>query len=98
MFDGFCHALGDDLLNDFVAEYAHETPPESYTLYDLGRRFTDYLEANRPDRDKELRENWIDFIVDLARFERSLFATFDCPGAEGMELTLLNTPERQLKA
>ena len=49
MFDGFCHALGDDLLNDFVAEYVREAPPESYTLYDLGRRFTDYLEANRPD-------------------------------------------------
>ena len=80
MFDGFCHALGDELFNDFVAEYAREAPPESYTLYDLGRRFTDYLEVNRPDRDEELRESWIDFIVDLARFERSVFCDVRLPG------------------
>ncbi|MFT5797782.1 MAG: hypothetical protein ACI84R_001846 [Candidatus Azotimanducaceae bacterium] len=97
-FPALCHALGDELFNDFVAEYVREAPPESYTLYDLGRRFTDYLEANRPDRDEELREGWIDFIVDLARFERSVFATFDCPGAEGMELAQRDTPDCQLKA
>jgi hypothetical protein len=97
-FLALCHALGDELFNDFVAEYVREAPPESYTLYDLGRRFTEYLEANRPDRDEELREGWIDFTVDLTRFERSVFAAFDCPGAEGMELALLETPDRQLKA
>ena len=97
-FPALRHALGTELFNDFVAEYIREAPPESYTLYDLGRRFAGYLEANRPDRDAETREGWIDFIVDLARFERAVFATFDCPGAEEMTLATPDTPDSALVA
>ena len=60
-----------------------EAPPESNTLYDLGRRFAAFLEANRPDRDGP-RESWSDFFVDLTRFERAVFVSFDGPGAVGM--------------
>ncbi len=84
-FPALCHALGEALFNDFVADYIRERPPESHTLYDLGRRFPAWLEESRPDRDlpPAERETWIDFMVDLARFERQVFAMFDAPGHEG---------------
>ena len=97
-FPALCHALGEELFNDFVADYVRDAPPESYTLYDLGRRFADFLEANRPDRNAKTREGWIDFIVDMARFERSVFTTFDCPGAEDLTLATQDTPDRHLTA
>jgi len=96
-FPALCHALGAELFNDFVAEYVREAPPESYTLYDLGRRFPGFLEANRPDRDAEERESWIDFVVDLSRFERAVFTRFDCPGAEDMDLATQDTPDADLR-
>jgi hypothetical protein len=84
-FPALCHALKDELFTDFAHEYLQARPPESYTLYDLGRRFPDYLDETRPDREEveENRESWIDFMVDLARFERRLFVMFDAPGHEG---------------
>ena len=48
-FPALCHALGAALFDDFVADYIRDHPPESHTLYDLGRRFPAFLEDNRPD-------------------------------------------------
>ena len=79
------HALGAALFNDFADEYLRDCPSNSYTLYDLGLRFSDWIERNRPDRDAapEAREHWIDFMVDLAHYECALFQLFDAPGHEG---------------
>ena len=79
------HALGAALFADFAAEYLRDCPSNSYTLYDLGLRFPDWIERNRPDRDAapEAREHWIDFMVDLAHYESALFQLFDAPGHEG---------------
>ncbi|WP_299690723.1 DNA-binding domain-containing protein [uncultured Tateyamaria sp.] len=96
-FPALCHALGAGLFNDFVSEYVRDAPPESYTLYDLGRRFADFLEAHRPDRDAPDREVWIDFVVDLARFERSVFVTFDGPGAEDLPTATAQTTDAALR-
>lgn len=87
-FPALCHALGEDLFNDFARQYLVAHPPKSHTLYDLGRGLPGYLEGQRPDASKpvELREGWIDFMVDLARFERRLFVMFDAPGHEGRAL------------
>lgn len=84
-FPALCHALGKDLFTDFARQYLQACPPRSYTLYALGARFPDYLEQTRPDRDavQKDREGWIDFMVDLARYEYSLFTMFDAPGHEG---------------
>ena len=94
-FPALCHALGAELFDDFVADYIRDAPPESYTLYDLGRRFPAWLDANRPDRDAP-RESWIDFMVDLARFEYAIFAMFDAPGHEGKHFATADTPDAQL--
>ena len=98
-FPALCHALGPPLFDDFVADYVRERPPESHTLYDLGRRFPAFLEESRPDRDlgPGQREAWIDFMVDLARFERAVFAMFDAPGHEGKPLADRATEDRRLR-
>jgi hypothetical protein len=97
-FPALCHALGEPLFNDFVAEYIRERPPESHTLYDLGRRFPAFLDESRPDRDQpEEREVWIDFMIDLARFERQMFVMFDAPGHEGRPFATPETPDARLR-
>ena len=98
-FPALRHALGDGLFDDFVADYVRDRPPESHTLYDLGRRFPAFLEESRPDADLPAgeRETWIDFMVDLARFERQVFAMFDAPGHEGGTFADADTPDMRLR-
>lgn len=98
-FPALCHALDEALFDDFVADYVRERPPQSHTLYDLGRRFPEWLEDSRPDRDAAAgeRESWIDFIVDLARFERLVFTMFDAPGHEGRTFADFATPDARLR-
>lgn len=98
-FPALCHALGAPLFDDFVADYIRERPPASHTLYDLGRRFPAFLEESRPDRDLPpgKHETWIDFMVDLARFERAVFAMFDAPGHEGRAFADPATPDGRLR-
>lgn len=98
-FPALCHALGQSLFDDFVAGYIERHPPESHTLYDLGRRFPDDLEDTRPDADQppEGREGWIDFMIDLARFERAVFVLFDAPGHEGRPFADAGTPDDALR-
>ena len=97
-FPALCHALGEALFDDFVADYIRACPPESYTLYDLGRRFPAWLADNRPDRDLAVdeRESWIDFMIDLAGFERQVFVMFDAPGHEGKPFADAATPDERL--
>jgi Putative DNA-binding domain len=40
--------IGDQVFNLFVGGYLSARPSASYSLYDLGAGFTDYLEATRP--------------------------------------------------
>ncbi len=94
-FPALCHALGPSLFDDFVAEYIRDMPPESHTLYDLGRRFAGYLDQTRPDKDAP--EVWIDFMIDLAHYERQLFVLFDAPGQEGQRFATADTPDSALR-
>jgi hypothetical protein len=98
-FPALCHALGAPLFDDFVADYVRDLPPESHTLYDLGRRFPHWLDSSRPDRDSPAagRETWIDFMVDLADFERRVFTLFDAPGHEGEPFATADTPDADLR-
>ena len=98
-FPALCHALGEALFDDFVADYIRVHPPESHTLYDLGRRFPAFLEESRPDREAPQgeREVWIDFMTDLARFERQVFTMFDAPGHEGKAFADAATPDCALR-
>lgn len=78
------HALGEEVFDAFADAYLAACPSDSYTLDALGRRFPDWLEQTRIDRDQppEAREDWIDFMVDLAHYEHALFVLYDAPGTE----------------
>jgi hypothetical protein len=84
-FPALRHALGEQLFDDFADTYLRACPSRSHTLFELGARFAEWMEADRPDRDlpAEQREAWVDFMIDLADYEYSLFRLFDAPGHEG---------------
>ncbi|ABD54180.1 HvfC/BufC N-terminal domain-containing protein [Jannaschia sp. CCS1] len=88
------HALGDDLFDQFARVYLAEDPSDSYTLHELGRRFPAFLDASRPDADDP--EPWVTFMIDLARYERTLFVLFDAPGHEGKPWPTPATPDENL--
>jgi hypothetical protein len=94
-FPALCHALGRALFDDFIADYIRDCPPQRHTLYDLGRRFAGWMEENRPDGDAP--EAWIDFMIDLARFEYAVFAMFDAEGNEGRPFATSDTPDAALR-
>lgn len=79
-FPALKYALGDDVFGDFCKQYLFSFPSASHSLYDLGRHFPKYLEATRPDETN--REDWVDFMIDLAWCEWHLFQMFDAPGQE----------------
>lgn len=93
------HALGEALFDDFADAYLRDCPSDSPTLYALGRRYADWLESQRPDRDcsDDAREDWIDFLVDLARYERELFHLFDAPGHEPQSWPTESAPDADLQ-
>lgn len=100
-FKAFGHALGPQLFADFAREYLRQTPSRSPTLALLGQDFVAWLQRNRPDADAPLKEDWIDFMVDLADFEWTLYTLFDAPGAEehgyAMEPQQLLSPRLRLQ-
>ncbi len=98
-FPALQHALGPALFEAFARSYLAACPSRSYTLHRLGERFPAYLDATRPDRElpEYAREDWIDFMVDLARFELALFSMLDAPGHEGRPYAELDTPDAELR-
>jgi hypothetical protein len=90
--------LGDALFRDFADAYLRDRPSDSYTLFELGRRFPNWLDESRPDRDEplEAREAWIDFMVDLTHYERELYRLFDAEGHEGEDWPNAETPDADL--
>lgn len=91
-FPVLLHALGGDLFNRFAFDYLEKYPSRTYTLARLGERFPRYLAETRPglDMPHEARENWPDFIIDLATLERQFSEVFDGPGVEGRPLVTEN--------
>lgn len=82
------HALGADLFTEFALDFLGRHPSRSHTLAQLDDGFVGHLRATRPDRGAPPaeREDWIDFIIDLATLERRIRVTFDGPGVEGEPL------------
>jgi len=95
-FRALRHALGDDLFRDFGVEYLRTYPSQSPTLSDLGARFSRWLSEHRPDLHAPEKEPWIDFMIDLARYEWAVYLFFDKPGHEGRPLATAQTPDAEL--
>lgn len=95
-FRALRHALGEDLFRDFATEYLRAYPSHSPTLSELGARFSQWLAENRPDLHAAEKEPWIDFMIDLARYEWAVYLFFDKLGHEGRPLATAETPDVEL--
>jgi hypothetical protein len=81
-------ALGSELFDAFAVAYLKAHPSQSYTLGRLGTKFPEFLEETRPRVAETTAEDaaWPEFMIDLARLERTVNEVFDGPGAEGEPL------------
>jgi len=78
--------VGEDLFNALAFGYLQHYPSRSYTLNLLGANLPRYLAESRlheHDAPTDSGPNWADFVIELARFERTLRDVFDGPGSEG---------------
>lgn len=80
-FPAVVAAVGDDTFNEFAVAYIERYPPGSYTLGELGRRFPEFLAELRPPKTDDAPD-FGDFLVDLARYERTISEAFDTEGPE----------------
>jgi hypothetical protein len=79
-FPIFRQTVGDELFSEFAVDYLRRYPSQSYTLGELGARFVSFLTDTRPATPDAA--DWSDFLIDLARLERTLSEVFDGPGCE----------------
>ena len=91
------YALGEDLFCAFADDYLASKPSQNYNLSFLGAHFAEYLENNRPDIDEDVKEEWIDFMIELARFEYAIGVLFDAKAEEDYQLATIDTPEHKLQ-
>lgn len=96
-FSALEYALGEELFCGFADNYLELYPSTSYNLIDLGANFAEYLEDTRPDKDEAIKEEWPDFMIELARFEYATMIIFDEQADEGFVLADEQTPEEELR-
>ncbi|MCV9930378.1 DNA-binding domain-containing protein [Flavobacterium sp. LS1R49] len=96
-FSALEYALGEDIFCAFADDYLASKPSNNYNLSFLGAHFSDYLENNRPDAEEEIKEDWIDFMIELAQFEYAIGVLFEAKAEENYQLATIDTPEDKLK-
>lgn len=96
-FSALEYALGEAIFCAFADDYLASKPSYNYNLSFLGSHFAEYLENNRPDADEDIKEDWIDFMIELAKFEYAIGVLFDEKADENYQLATIDTPENELK-
>lgn len=91
------YALGEAIFCAFADDYLASRSSYNYNLSFLGAHFSDYLEKNRPDAEEEEKEDWIDFMIELAQFEYAIGVIFEEKAEENYQLATIDTREDQLK-
>lgn len=97
-FKCLAYTLGESLFQDFADQYLDGNPSASYTLNNLGEKFSSFLEMNRPDTESEEKEEWPDFMIELAAFEYVLSEIFDIQVTDGINIPTVDTPDHLLIA
>ncbi|MGK4568964.1 HvfC/BufC family peptide modification chaperone [Flavobacterium sp. 3HN19-14] len=92
------YALGEALFTAFADEYLDNYPSSSYTLNDLGKNFSSFLEKTRPEAENGKKEDWPDFMIELAAFEYSLSEIFDMNENTSGKIPDKSTPDHLLVA
>ncbi|MRX41295.1 hypothetical protein GJU43_18560 [Flavobacterium sp. LC2016-23] len=96
-FSALEYALGEAIFCAFADDYLASNPSNNYNLSFLGAHFAEYLENNRPDANEGIKEDWIDFMIELARFEYAIGVLFEEKAEENYQLAAIDTSEEQLK-
>ena len=80
-FPAMVRALGEEAFDGLAFGYLLEHPSQSDTLTRLAATLPEYLEQTRPPRE-EAAPDFADFLIDLARLERTYSEVFDGAGPE----------------
>lgn len=80
--------MTDELFNAFARDYINTHASKSYSLFDLGARFPDFLLSTKP-ANSENKLNVFDFSCDLAKYER---AYLESTRAQGFEDETIEAP------
>lgn len=76
-FAALAYTLGEELFQQFADEYLDAHPSTNYSLNTLGAKFPEFLEQSRPDKTLNEKEVWIDFMIELSRFEYAFSELFE---------------------
>ena len=82
-FPAMVRALGEAAFDGLAFGYLLEHPSQSDTLTRLAATLPEYLEQTRPPRE-EATPDFADFLIDLARLERTYSEVFDGAGPEAV--------------
>jgi Putative DNA-binding domain len=96
-FSALEYALGEDLFRAFADDYLVKYPSTNYNLSALGANFTNHLQANRPDAETDEKEDWIDFIIELAKFEYDINIIFEQQADDNYEPVEINESDEKLE-
>ena len=96
-FSALEYALGEEIFCVFADNYLASRPSYNYNLAILGKHFSEYLEKNRPDAEEDTKEDWIDFMLELAKFEYEIGVIFEEKAEEDYTLANVNSSEESLK-
>jgi hypothetical protein len=96
-FSALEYALGEDIFTAFADDYLASRPSYNYNLALLGKHFPEYLEENRPDKNSDIEEDWINFVIELAQYEYDLGVIFEQKAEENYQLADSSTSEENLK-
>lgn len=96
-FSALEYALGEAIFCAFADDYLASNPSHNYNLAHLGANFSAYLKLNRPDANEEIKEDWIDFMIELAQFEFALGLILEQKAEENYPLATIETHEENIK-
>ena len=74
--------IGDEVFDSFAKAYLLYHPSTSFTLYDLGKAFPDFLARTRPAANADNDDTYLDIPACLARVERARQQAMRAKGTE----------------
>ncbi len=79
--------MGDEVFDSFAKAYLLYHPSNSFTLYDLGKAFPDFLARTKPPADtgeENEIDNFMNLPIALAKLERARQEAMRAPGTESI--------------
>ncbi len=88
-------AFSADWFDTMAQHYLASHPSSSTNLNDLGARFPDFLQQDRPDKQESVQDDAFDFLISLATLERFRTETSRGKGSENADFNQFSLLETQ---